>query len=116
MFAAVVAVATAVAVAYHARHASARATAKLTSLTCQWKHSRMYATAVVHNTSNRQGFFDLRVNYTLARHGEQPMMTVLAPVDPRSAKSFSWADTSPHSGEPITSCRGSVQPEPDGSD
>ena len=90
--------------------------AKVTGVSCRWQRSRMYATAVLQNTSSRQGFFDLRVSYVLSEHGKQPTMTALAPVDPHSSKSFTWGDLNPYYGEPIKSCSASVHLEPDGND
>ncbi len=118
MFGIIVAVVVALAAAavYVGHRGRSQATAKVTSVSCQWRHSRMYATATVKNTSDKQGFFDLRVSYELAQHGKQPMMTALAPVDARASKTFSWGDLSGYTGEAITSCTGSVGPEPEGND
>jgi hypothetical protein len=114
----VVAVAAVGGVVYLGHHGASQPTAKLTSISCEWRQSRMYATATVKNTGSQQGNFDLRVYYALAEHRKQPMMTALAPVDARSSKTFSWGDSplSYNVGERITSCTGSVALEPEDND
>jgi hypothetical protein len=103
-------------VAYLRHHGESQATAKVTSVICDWRHNRMYATATVKNTSSQQGNFDLRVYYALAEHGKH-WMTALAPVDAHTSKTFSWADSPfSYTGGRVTSCTGSVALEPEGND
>jgi hypothetical protein len=97
-------------------HGQSQVTAKVTSVSCDWRHNRMYATATVKNTGSQQGYFDLRVYYALAEHGKR-WMTALAPVDAHSSKTFSWADSPfSYTGERVTSCTGSVALDSEGND